>query len=88
MKDNSVLFKIGNKAETGNPALPGLYNVYNSLGAVAAVCTAGFDEHSALDAIADFGCGFGRMEQFEIGDNTAKMILIKMLPPPTRHLNI
>ena len=77
MKDNGVLFKIRNKAEMGNPALPGLYNAYNSLGALAAVCTAGFDEHSALDAIADFGCGFGRMEQFEIGENTAKMILIK-----------
>lgn len=77
MKDNGVLFKIGNKAEMGNPALPGLYNVYNSLGALAAVCSAGFDAHSALDAISDFGCGFGRMERFEIGENTAKMILIK-----------
>lgn len=77
LNDKSVVFKLGDKTEVCTPALPGLYNVYNSLGALAAACTAGVNEHSAVKAVSDFDCGFGRMERFEIGKTSARMILIK-----------
>ena len=61
----------------GTVALPGLYNVYNAAGAIAAFTAAGFEPDEAISAAADFDCGFGRMERFALGKNGARMILIK-----------
>ena len=75
--DDGFILSEGNKTFLGSSALPGLYNVYNAAGAVTALTAAGLDTEEALGSIADFDCGFGRMERFEIGENGARMILIK-----------
>ena len=57
--------------------LPGGYNIYNAAGAASALLQADFDLDAALEAIAGFRCGFGRMEKFALGEVDACMILIK-----------
>ena len=57
--------------------LPALYNVYNAVGAVAAVCEMGLDRGAAVAALEKFRCGFGRMEQFALGKAGARMTLVK-----------
>ena len=68
-------------AESGKtlcaPALSGLYNVYNAVGAVAAAVTDGVSLSAAAAAAERFDCGFGRMESFPLGRRGARMILIK-----------
>ena len=69
------------------PALPGLYNVYNSVGAVAAAVACGVPLKQAADAAQDFDCGFGRMESFPLGKRGARMILIKNAAAADQTLN-
>ena len=69
------------------PALPGLYNVYNSVGAVAAAVACGVLLKQAADAAQDFDCGFGRMESFPLGKRGARMILIKNAAAADQTLN-
>ena len=57
--------------------LPAMYNVYNAIGAVAAVTEMGLGTETAIAALSRFKCGFGRMEQFELGKGGAKMMLVK-----------
>lgn len=57
--------------------LPAAYNIYNAAGSFAALCEAGIDPETAALAPAEFKCGFGRMESFELGHRGARMILVK-----------
>lgn len=57
--------------------LPGGYNIYNAVGALAVAELMGFDLGIAKSALSSFSCGFGRMEQFDLGVTNARMILIK-----------
>lgn len=57
--------------------LPAVYNIYNAAGSYAAMRLAGVDASSAAAALAEFKCGFGRMEFFDIGKKGARMILVK-----------
>lgn len=57
--------------------LPGGYNIYNAAAALAAAEAAGFDPETAKCAVAGFDCGFGRMERFDMGGVSARMILVK-----------
>ena len=57
--------------------LPAVYNIYNAAGAIAAVTEMGLDSHLAVEALASFRCGFGRMEQFELGQAGTRMMLVK-----------
>ena len=58
--------------------LPAMYNIYNAIGAVAAVTEMGLGTEAAISAIADFKCGFGRMEQFDLrGTAGTTMMLVK-----------
>lgn len=56
--------------------LPAMYNIYNAAAACAAVCAMGMDKDAAVQALSAFKCGFGRMEQFDIGAG-ARMMLVK-----------
>jgi len=56
--------------------LPAMYNIYNAAAACAAVCAMGMGNDTAVQALAAFKCGFGRMEQFDIGAG-ARMMLVK-----------
>ncbi len=57
--------------------LPGGYNIYNAVAALAVSEAVGFERLAAKDAIASFDCGFGRMEQFDLGAHSARIILVK-----------
>lgn len=57
--------------------LPAMYNIYNAIGAVAAVTEMGLGADAAIAALADFRCGFGRMERFALGKGGARMMLVK-----------
>lgn len=57
--------------------LPGGYNIYNGISAVAVAYALGLDVRIAVGALSSFECGFGRMEKFMLGDAAARMILIK-----------
>ena len=57
--------------------LPGGYNIYNAAGALAVSELMGFDRESSKAAVASFSCGFGRMELFDLGTHSARMILVK-----------
>ena len=56
--------------------LPALYNIYNAIGAIAALMEMGFNAETAVKAIEQFQCGFGRMEQFQLGGG-ARVMLVK-----------
>lgn len=61
---------------TADINLPAMYNVYNAIGAVAAVTEMGLGTDSAIKALSEFKCGFGRMEQFKLAGGT-KLMLVK-----------
>lgn len=56
--------------------LPAMYNIYNAAAAAAAVTTMGLGADAAVSALAGFKCGFGRMEQFDLGAGV-RMMLVK-----------
>lgn len=55
----------------------GAYNVYNAVGCSAALSALGFDNNTIYTALENFNGAFGRMEQFESGDNKINVILVK-----------
>jgi len=57
--------------------IPGLYNVYNALAAVACAVTMGIDVDTAARAPASSMSSFGRMEPVAVGDRTLVLALIK-----------
>lgn len=77
LPDGSFVLRAGSDKTVCTPALTGLYNVYNCVGAVAAAVACGVPLKQAVDAAQDFDCGFGRMESFPLGKRGARMILIK-----------
>lgn len=85
--DGSFVLRADGDKTVCTPALPGLYNVYNSAGAVAAAVACGVPLKQAADAAQDFDCGFGRMESFPLGKRGARMILIKNAAAADQTLN-
>ncbi len=57
--------------------LPGGYNIYNGVAALAVAHVMGFSKKVAVEALSDFECGFGRMEKFMLKETPVRMILIK-----------
>jgi len=57
--------------------LPGLYNVYNALGAASLALALGIGLDDARDGLARFSAAFGRFERIAIGDRGLLMLLIK-----------
>jgi UDP-N-acetylmuramyl tripeptide synthase len=57
--------------------LPGLYNVYNALAALAAAFALGADLQAAAGAIGASQAVFGRMERLTIDGHDATLLLIK-----------
>jgi len=58
-------------------ALPGLYNVYNALGAAALALELGISLGEIVSGLGRFSAAFGRFERIAIGDRTVLMLLIK-----------
>ncbi|RCX15481.1 UDP-N-acetylmuramyl tripeptide synthase [Anaerobacterium chartisolvens] len=57
--------------------LPGLYNIYNSLSAIAVGSLMGIPHESISTALENFECGFGRMETIKSNGKQIKLILVK-----------
>ena len=57
--------------------LPGLYNVYNALGAASLAVALGIGLDDVRDGLARFSAAFGRFERIPIGDRRVLMLLIK-----------
>ena len=58
-------------------ALPGLYNVYNAVGAAALALTLGVPLDDIADGLQRFSAAFGRFERISIDDRRLLMLLIK-----------
>ena len=74
---SSVVLDVRGKRYLAEVNLPALYNVYNAAGSVAAATEMGIPTEAAVAALADFKCGFGRMEDFALGGSGTKMMLVK-----------
>ncbi|MBQ6272991.1 MAG: DUF1727 domain-containing protein [Oscillospiraceae bacterium] len=74
---SSIVLEAGGQKQLVQVNLPALYNVYNAAGAVAAVTAMGLPLQTAVEALGSFQCGFGRMEQFDLGKAGSKMMLVK-----------
>ena len=74
---STVVMDIQGTKRIVNVNLPAMYNIYNAVGAVTAAVEMGLDAGTAVKALADFQCGFGRMEQFRLGKAGARMMLVK-----------
>ena len=74
---STVVMDIQGTRRIVNVNLPAMYNIYNAVGAVTAAVEMGLDADTAVKALADFQCGFGRMEQFKLGKAGARMMLVK-----------
>jgi UDP-N-acetylmuramyl tripeptide synthase len=57
--------------------LPGLYNVYNALAAIAAALRLGVQPAAIPPALAEMRAAFGRVETIPIGDTKLSILLIK-----------
>ena len=57
--------------------LPGLYNVYNALGAAALAQSLGASLEEIRAGLERFGAAFGRFERISAGDKTLLVLLIK-----------
>ena len=74
---STVVMDIQGTKRIVNVNLPAMYNIYNAVGAVTAAVEMGLDAGTAVKALADFQCGFGRMEQFRLGKGGTRMMLVK-----------
>ena len=74
---STVVMDIQGTKRIVNVNLPAMYNIYNAVGAVTAAVEMGLDADTAVKALADFRCGFGRMEQFSLGKGGTRMMLVK-----------
>ena len=74
---STVVMDIRGEKRIVKVNLPAMYNIYNAIGAVTAVVEMGLGADAAVDALADFKCGFGRMEQFKLGKAGTRMMLVK-----------
>ncbi len=57
--------------------LPGLYNVYNALGAAALCLSLGLGPEQIADGLGRVSAAFGRAERITVGDRMLSVLLIK-----------
>jgi lipid II isoglutaminyl synthase (glutamine-hydrolysing) len=57
--------------------LPGLYNVYNALGAITAAIALGVEPGRVASALGEMRAAFGRVETIAIGEGEVSILLIK-----------
>lgn len=74
---SSVMLDVRGEKLEAKINLPAMYNVYNALGSLAAISEMGLGLDAAVRALGSFKCGFGRMEQFELGKQGSRMMLVK-----------
>jgi lipid II isoglutaminyl synthase (glutamine-hydrolysing) len=58
-------------------SLPGLYNVYNAVGAASLARGLGASPDEIVDGLARFSAAFGRFERIQVGDKRLLLLLVK-----------
>ena len=78
MRGTDVLLGLpgGERIELSFP-LPGLYNVYNALGAAAAAVALGVDATHIGAALSNAAAVFGRVERLRVGGRDVTILLVK-----------
>ena len=74
---SDVTMAIGGQEYAVHINLPAAYNVYNAVGSAAALHAFGFTPEAIVHALGAFGCGFGRMEKFDLRGTPGRMMLVK-----------
>ncbi len=62
--------------------VPGLYNVYNGLAAVAAALAFGIQPHHIVEGLEKFSAAFGRIERVKIPGDHAQSLLMALVKNP------
>jgi lipid II isoglutaminyl synthase (glutamine-hydrolysing) len=73
----SFTLHAGGEAHAVTLPLPGLYNVYNALGAAALCVSLGIGPASVADGLKHVSAAFGRSERIAIGEHELSVLLIK-----------
>lgn len=76
MDSSTLVMDICGEKRVVSVNLPAMYNIYNATGALSAIVEMGLGVDAAVKALSGFKCGFGRMEQFDLGGGT-KLMLVK-----------
>ena len=74
---SDVTMAIGGQEYAVHINLPAAYNIYNAVGSAAALYAFGFTPEAIVHALGAFGCGFGRMEKFDLRGTPGRMMLVK-----------
>jgi UDP-N-acetylmuramyl tripeptide synthase len=67
----------GNETRRVRLALPGLYNVYNALGAAALARELGASTDEVVRGLEGFSAAFGRSERIAVGERSLLVLLVK-----------
>lgn len=73
----TLTLEVGGETALVNFPLPGLYNVYNALGAAATATARGIGLHAIVTGIEHVAPAFGRMERMDVGDVDLYLALAK-----------
>jgi lipid II isoglutaminyl synthase (glutamine-hydrolysing) len=68
---------VGSVFDTVRVSIPGLYNAYNALAALAAARALDLGLAEAIGALASFRPAFGRLERIEHQGRTLRLVLVK-----------
>jgi lipid II isoglutaminyl synthase (glutamine-hydrolysing) len=68
---------VGDDSVVVDLPLPGLYNIYNALGAAALCVSLGIAPAQIADGLANVSAAFGRSERIVVGDHELSVLLIK-----------
>ena len=74
---SEIELRVGGESRKAVISLPGGYNIYNGVAAYCLAYAMNLDLATAVKALSCFECGFGRMEAFNLGEASTRMILIK-----------
>lgn len=77
MKGTSVTIEIDGEELAIDLPIPGLYNVYNAVAAVAAASALGLPSSTISEGLSAAKAVFGRMETLEIAGKEVSLLLIK-----------
>jgi UDP-N-acetylmuramyl tripeptide synthase len=74
---SEIELRVGDDNFKARVNLPGVYNIYNALAAIAVGKAIGMPVEASIRAVGNFEGGFGRMETIEANGRTLNVILVK-----------
>lgn len=75
--DSQFEVSVAGKRYEAKVALPGVYNLYNALAALAGATTLGVEPARAVEALGQSGAAFGRVERVRLGGRRLQLVLVK-----------